>query len=201
MTRCGREREPDDQRIGGVQARHRRKRVRGESNEPGSVVQRLGLRERVGEAEARKQPGRRGRQRDVAHQADRVRDDDGVPRRQVCVVPPEVDPEERKTDDDELGEPVGPVDRMDEKPACVDDRPLEPRLEQRAKRAFHVDHPACVRERLAAPAVREPAGELVRGGESEPDRELTGEIPATVREDEVLPQPAPRRRQVATLSG
>ena len=59
---------------------------------------------------------------------------------------------------------------------------LQRELDQRIRVALEVDHVHAVVERARRIAIGDPAGELVRGQEAEPDQELVAEIRVTSRE-------------------
>ena len=106
------EHDADDQRVRGVQARHRGVGVGGEADEAVTV--------RVDEAEP-EQPRRRRRHHDVADEADHVREQDRVPEAREGVVAAEVDPEHGQADDGELRVPVRPRDGRPEQVPLVDE--------------------------------------------------------------------------------
>ena len=162
-----------DQRVAGVEARHRRVRVGRQLHEAVPVL--------VDEADA-EQPRRRRRHDDVPEQADHVREQDRVAEADERVVPPEVDPEHGEPDDRELGVPVRPGDRRLEQVALVDEL-LERELVQAVRDArLEVEHAVAVRERLVRVAVRERTRELVEHREPEPDPELEAEIAPPARQ-------------------
>ena len=147
-----RERDPDDERVGGVQARHRRIRVGGELHDTVVV--------RADEAERREHPRRRGRHEDVADEPEHVREQDPVAEAVEVVVAPHVDPEQGEPDDRELRVPVRPADRGREPVRLVGD-PLEGELVERVGVALDADHAQAVVERLGRRAVGDSPHELV----------------------------------------
>ena len=165
--------DADDQRVGGVQARHRGVRVGGQVDEAVAV--------RVDEADA-EQPRRRGRHEDVAEQPDHVREQDRVAERDELLVAPQVDPEHREAEDRELRQPVRPRDGGLEQVPLVDEV-LERQLVQPVRDPrLQMNDVVAVRERLRGVAVGEPACELIEDGEAEPDRQLATEVRPPTRQ-------------------
>ena len=158
----------DDQRVGGVQARHRRVRVGGELDE--AVL--------VGSS-TKPSPSSRGGAvgiSDVAEQADHVREQQRVAEAREVVVPAQVEPEQREREDGELGGPVRPVRERREPVAAA--RRTAGASARRAGREvrLEVDDLEAVRERLLGMPVGDAARELVGEQEAEPDRDLANQI-------------------------
>ena len=147
----------------------------GEGDEPAVVVDRRVLRERVDEAPLREHPRRRGRHEDVADEADEVRDDQPVAEPGEALVVLEVDPEERRADDGELGQPVRVRGQHDEHR-----RPSTKRWTAGSKSAPS----RLLLRRIHSPfwkasatlAVRRAARDLVGDVEADPDHELEGQM-------------------------
>ena len=105
--------DADDQRVGGVQARHRGVRVRGELTRPSRCWSTKPTPE---------QARRRGRHEEVAERGrSRSRAGSSCGSRTNCVVAAQVDPEHREADDRELGVPVRPRDGGLEQVPLVDE--------------------------------------------------------------------------------
>ena len=106
----------------------------------------------------------------------RLVDDEPVPHARERVVAPEVDPEKRKPHHCELGEPVGPVDGVDEETARREDGALDLGLPERLQGALGLDDDIAVVDRLERATIGQPTGDLVGEHEAEPDGELEPEI-------------------------
>jgi hypothetical protein len=154
-----------------------------ELDEARPVVEPFGPRERVCEPQVRNESRWCGRHRDVADEAERVRDDDRVAHPRIAFVAAQVDPEHREPHNRELRQPVGPVDGVEKHPR-LDDRSLDVRLVEGAEPLLDADDPVRVCERFGGPAVRETSGDLVCDEEAEPDRKLAQEVAASARESE-----------------
>ena len=87
----------------------------------------------------------------------------------------EVDPEERRADDGELGEPVRVRRQHDHDRRAVDEA-LDGRLEERAERLLLAEDPLAVVEGVRDAAVRCASRDLVRHVEAHPDNELEGQM-------------------------
>jgi len=93
----------------------------------------------------------------------------------LAVVALEVDPEERDPEDGELGVPVRPRRERGQHLRAVDES-LQGQLEERVRVALDADHLQAVLECAWRVPVGDPAGDLVRSQETEPDRELAPEV-------------------------
>ena len=88
--------EAEDQRVGGVDARHGRELIRGQLDEAGAVaLERRRGGERIHEAPLREEPGRCGRHQHEPDERQHVRQQEQVAQRR-SVVPAEVDPEDAR---------------------------------------------------------------------------------------------------------
>ena len=182
--------DADDERVHRVERRHRRVRVGRVRDQPARVVDAGVLRQRVDESPGREHPRRRRRDEDVTDEADHVRHDQPVAEAREPLVVPEVDPEQRGADDDELGEPVRVGRRLDQELGRVDEA-LDRRLEQRSRPLLDPDHVQPVPERRRDVPVGQAAGDLVDDVEAEPEGDLEREMPPAAR------QPPARRLGVA----
>jgi hypothetical protein len=129
-ARCGEEHQADEQRIGCVERGHRRVLVRQPAHDPAVHVEPFVATQRVDEAVLREEPRWRERIGDVDDQARRVRQDEGVPKAGVELVPPQVDPDECGEDDHELGQPVRPVGEVEDHSGSPEHDPLQTRLDE-----------------------------------------------------------------------
>src|SRR4029450_7584945 len=97
-----------------------------------------------------------------------------------ALVVAEVDPEQRQPDDHELREPVRIRRREDQETRALNEV-LHPRLDQRPELVLGLSDERAAPERLGDAAVRSASGHLIGGVETEPDRELKGEMRPTAR--------------------
>ena len=171
-------RRADEQRGRGVQARHRRIRVREGRDEPALCARAAGL-QRVDEAVAealRQQARGRAGVGQVADDPEREADDHGVPQERPGVVAPQVDPQQEAERDRELALEVRPVRDLEHESRRVHRPVLDGLLAEDAERLLGRDHVLRVADRGRARAVREAARRLVGDVEGDEQRELAQEV-------------------------
>ncbi len=184
----GRHHETDDQRVGRVEARHRRVRVRGQRHDLALLVDRAQLRERVREAPLGEHPGWGRRHQHVHDQAEHVREDQPVPEVGEALVVPEVDPEQRCRDHGELRQPVR-VRRGGDEHARALDEILHGRLDEHPQPVLGLDDQRAVPERLADSAVGDAPRRLIRHVKAQPYRDLDEQMRPTTRQPACLRVP------------